>query len=65
MKESCAIHPIGVVPDEIRKQCIERGLDPESARCMGADDHGRHFWAAKVLANDPIQPAATKNDSTQ
>lgn len=52
MNGPCAIHAPGVVPDDIRETCIEQNFDPESALCMGADEHGRHFWAAKDLAND-------------
>ena len=63
--KECSIHTRGVVPDDIRARCISKGLNPDSAVCMGVDDNDRHFWAAQVLANDPIQPAATDGRSME
>lgn len=52
----CDIHPPGVVPDNMRESIRNRG-DIDSARCMGFDEMGRHYWSVMEVANDPINRA--------
>lgn len=56
----CDIHPPGVVPDNMRESIRNRG-DIDSARCMGFDEMGRHYWSVMEVANDSVNVAAARN----